>query len=227
MRHQVPFIGERKLVRADDEVARTKRISGRVIDDVVGDTGESSSWEDVVTDNWVDRSVPPVFKPAPNASISRSPRLPRLKVPIRSGAIAPTVNKSSDPALVVGSNTALRKGSVTLPGSSAIDWVLIRNGRGVRVNIHGAIGNHLRKEWARLLEGTEELDIEEFEFNLSDSPAVSLTGLAMLLLFKDKKRSVCKAFSLCNCTKEVTQLLEWTGMSRYFAIKTTHISEEA
>lgn len=221
MRHQVPFIGERKLVRAHDEQARIKRINGRVIDDVVGEGVASSSWEDVVGNGWVDRSRPEHKLPA-SGSVARPPPPPRPKVPIRSGALASAIAKASGTA-----GTSLQTGTIGLPGSSSIDWILIQNGRGVRVNIHGVIDSHLRKEWARLLAGTEEMNIEEFEFNLSDSPVLSLTGLAMLLMFRDKKRSICKVFSLCNCTKEVAQLLEWTGMDRYFLIKKTQISKQS
>lgn len=224
MRRQVPFIGERKLVRADDEQARIKRINGRVIDDVVGEGVALSSWEDVVGDGWVNRP-PSEPKPPTSGSVARPPTSPQFKVPIRSGTITIAVAKVPNPAN--GAGKALQTGVIGLPNSSLIDWMLIQNGRGARVNIHGAIDSHLRKEWARLLAGTEDMSIEEFEFNLSDSPALSLTGLAMLLLFRDKKRSVCKVFSLCNCTKEVAQLLEWTGMDRYFLIKKTQISKQS
>jgi anti-anti-sigma factor len=220
MRHQVPFIGERKLVRADDEQARIKRISGRVIDDVVGDGVARSSWEDVVADGWIDRSLPKTHQPAASGSVARTPAVPRPQVPIRSGSITPAATKSSVKKTTPGA------GTLTFSDSSSLDWVPIHNGRGLRVNIHGAIDNNLRKEWARLLEGIADTNIEEFEFNLSDAPALSLTGLGMLLLFKERKRSTREAISLCNCNKEVAQLLEWTGMDRYFLIKTTQISEK-
>ena len=106
-----------------------------------------------------------------------------------------------------------------------MDWVSINSGRGLRVSIHGNIDNNLRKEWSRLLEETEGTDIKEFEFNLNETPALSLTGLGMLLLFKERKRSARDAIKLCNCNKEVAQLLEWTGMDKYFVIQNTQISE--
>lgn len=222
MRPQVPFIGERKLMRANDEQARIKRMSGRVIDDVVGEGVASSSWEDVVGDGWADRSEPKLPVPGARARVAATPG---VKVPIRSGTIATSVARVS--RANNGAGKSLQAGTVGLSGSSFIEWMVIHNGRGVRVNIQGVIDGHLRKEWAQLLSGTDDLHIEEFEFNLSNSPVLGLTGLAMLLMFRDKKRSVCKVISLCNCTKEVVQLLEWTGMDHYFVIKRTHISPES
>ncbi|MFC3114155.1 STAS domain-containing protein [Cellvibrio fontiphilus] len=221
MRHQVPFVGERKVVRAEDEQARAKRLSGKVIDDVVGDGVAPSSWEDVVPEGWADRSIPKTLKPTASASVSLPPKT--TQVPIKSGGVSKGL--TSKP---LAAKTPAKKPSssaITFSDSACLDWVSINNGRGVRVNIHGAIDNDLRKEWARLLEGIADSNIEEYEFNLSDAPALSLTGLGMLLLFKERKGSSREAISLCNCNKEVAQLLEWTGMDRYFVIKKTQISE--
>ncbi len=221
MRHQVPFVGERKVVRAEDEQARAKRLNGKVIDDVVGEGVAPSSWEDVVPEGWADRSIPKTVKPAATASVSSPTK--SAQVPIRSGS----VSKTSAPKTSSAKSPAKKPGSteITFSDTSSLDWISINNGRGVRVNIHGAIDNDLRKEWSRLLEGIADSNIEEYEFNLSDAPALSLTGLGMLLLFKERKGSSREAISLCNCNKEVAQLLEWTGMDRYFVIKTTQISE--
>ena len=221
MRHQVPFVGERKVVRAEDEQARAKRLSGKVTDDVVGEGVAPSSWEDVVPEGWADRSIPKTLKPTASASVSLPPKT--TQVPIKSGSAAKSL--TSKP---LSAKTPAKKPSssaITFSDSASLDWVSINNGRGVRVNIHGAIDNDLRKEWARLLEGIADSNIEEYEFNLSDAPALSLTGLGMLLLFKERKGSSREAISLCNCNKDVAQLLEWTGMDRYFVIKKTQISE--
>lgn len=229
MRHQVPFVGERKVIRADDEQARSKRISGRVIDDVVGNGVAQSSWEDVVPEGWVDRSIPKsAQKTLMPGSVSRSPATPppRPQVPIRSGNTNSATHKSTATKPLANKPTA-SSGAITFSDSASLDWTPINNGRGLRINIHGAIDSDLRKEWARLLEGTGDANIEAFEFNLSDAPALSLTGLGMLLLFKERKGSARESISLCNCNKEVAQLLEWTGMDRYFVIKTTPISDKS
>jgi anti-anti-sigma factor len=115
---------------------------------------------------------------------------------------------------------------LTLSDAPGLDWIPINNGRGLRVNIHGCIGHDLRKEWNQLLNHTAEANVHEFEFNLTDTPALSLTGLGMLLLFKERKGSACDNIKLCNCNKEIERLLRWTGMDKYFAIHTTHISNE-
>ena len=101
----------------------------------------------------------------------------------------------------------------------SLEWVLINNGRGLRINVSGNIDHSMRTEWRRLLEETESNGAGEFEFNLSHSPALSLTGLGMLLLFKERKGSVREAIKLCNCNKDVAQLLRWTGMDKYFVIQ--------
>lgn len=215
MRHLVPFVGEQKVVRANDEQARGKRIAGRVIDDVVGDGKVESSWDDVVPDGWSDKSKPKQDKPASSASVS----MPRAHVPIK----ANPKNAGSTPAKKVASAKS-SSSSITFSDSASMDWVRINNGRGLRVSIHGNIDNDLRKEWSRLLSDSESADVKEFEFNLNETPALSLTGLGMLLLFKERKGSTRDDIRLCNCNKEVTQLLHWTGMDKYFAIENTQIS---
>lgn len=220
MRHLVPFVGEQKVVRADDEQARLKRTAGRVIDDVVGDGKVESSWDDVVPDGWVDKSKPKSLTP-PTAAAHASIAMPRAHVPIKpspkSAAAAPTKK-------VTATKSVIPSASITFSDSASMDWVRINNGRGLRVSIYGNIDNDLRKEWSRLLNDTESADVKEFEFNLNETPALSLTGLGMLLLFKERKGSARDAIKLCNCNKDVAQLLQWTGMDKYFAIESTQIS---
>lgn len=217
MRHHVPFVGERKIVRADDEQARLKRTSGRVIDDVVGDGKVESSWDDVVPDGWTDKSQP---KQPPPKTASASVAMPRAHVPLK----ANPKTTAAAPAKKVTTPKASASASITFSDSASMDWVRINNGRGLRVSIHGNIDNDLRKEWSRLLSDTDSADVKEFEFNLNETPALSLTGLGMLLLFKERKGSARDDIRLCNCNKEVTQLLHWTGMDKYFAIENTQIS---
>lgn len=218
MRHHVPFVGERKVIRADDEQARAKRTGGRVIDDVIGDGKIESSWDDVVPDGWIDQSKP---NPPPPPTASASIAMPRAHVPIKAN---PKTGAANLPKKVTTPKSTGASGSITFSDSASMDWVRINNGRGLRVSIHGNIDNDLRKEWSRLLNDTESADVKEFEFNLNETPALSLTGLGMLLLFKERKGSARDDIRLCNCNKEVTQLLHWTGMDKYFAIEHTQIS---
>jgi len=208
MRHLVPFVGEYKVVRADDEQARLKRTTGRVIDEIVGDGKVESSWDDVVPAGWVDKSKP------------QSDAQSKTQVPIKAGA-----KTSSASAVKKAMPSTADAASHTCSASASMDWVRINNGRGLRVSIHGNIDNDLRKEWRRLMNDTESADVKEFEFNLKETPALSLTGLGMLLLFKEHKGSARDAIKLCNCNKDVTQLLHWTGMDKYFAIENTQISD--
>jgi anti-anti-sigma factor len=216
MRHNVPFLGERKVVRGDDEQARAKRTGGRVIDDIVGDGKIESSWEDVVPDGWLDKSTPKPLKP-PTASASIA--MPRGHVPFKSATSTAPAKKTA-PAKPTSSS-----GAISFSDSASMDWVRVNNGRALRVTIHGNIDNNLRKEWSRLLNDADSADVKEFEFNLRETPALSLTGLGMLLLFKERKGSMRDDIRLCNCNKEVVQLLHWTGMDKYFAIENTQISD--
>jgi anti-anti-sigma factor len=222
MRHLVPFVGERKVVRADDEQARIKRTSGRVIDEIVGDGKVESSWDDVVPDGWVDKSKPKPHPAPVSAGPSASTLKPKPQVPIKAG---PKTNGISTTKKAVPSKASSASAPLTFSDSASMDWVRINNGRGLRVSIHGNIDNDLRKEWSRLMNDTESADVKEFEFNLNETPALSLTGLGMLLLFKERKGSARDAIKLCNCNKDVAQLLQWTGMDKYFAIERTQISE--
>lgn len=219
MRHHVPFVGERKVVRADDEQARNKRMSGRVIDDVVGDGKVESSWDDVVPKGWDDKS-----QPTPSAAI------PKGQVPIKAGISKPGANNPGNKSISSNSKNIQPKknaiaSAITFSDSASMDWVSINNGRGLRVSVYGNIDNDLRKEWTRLLNDPQAANIKEFEFNLNETPALSMTGLGMLLLFKERKGSARDAIKLCNCNKDVAQLLQWTGMDKYFVIEHTQISD--
>lgn len=220
MRHHVPFLGEQKVVRANDEQARAKRTAGRVIDDVVGDGKVESSWDDVVPSGWLDKSKPKPLMP-PTSAAHASIAMPRTQVPIKPGF------KTGGTGSAKKTTTAGATGAsapIMFSDTATMDWVRINNGRGLRVSIYGNIDNDLRKEWSRLLNDAASADIKEFEFNLNETPALSLTGLGMLLLFKERKGAARDDIRLCNCNKEVTQMLQWTGMDKYFAIENTKIS---
>lgn len=225
MRHLVPFVGEQNISRADNEQARAKRITGRVIDDVVGDGKINSSWDDVVPNGWVD-----VSKPKPVAPLNKLPPS-AMQVPLKSLQVKDsrsaknTLTKTAEIKNTLPKTTG-SSSTITFSDVASMDWVPINNGRGLRVSIYGNIDNDLRKEWSRLLTDTQGADVKEFEFNLSETPALSLTGLGMLLLFKERKGKTCDVIKLCNCNKEVARLLYWTGMDKYFVIETTKISEQ-
>ena len=107
-----------------------------------------------------------------------------------------------------------------------IDWIPINNGHGLRINISGTIDQALRREWLRLLRETASKEIDQFEFNLTRTPALSLTSLSMLLLFREQKRSQRQNITLCHCNRQVWELLQWTGMDRYFVIQGATLEEK-
>lgn len=224
MRHQVPFIGEAKIVRADDDLARAKRTSGKVIDDVVGEGVAESSWDDVVKPGWLDKSKP---KKSATKDIHASVSVPKPNpnAPLTGGGKSLVSTGFAQPKVAAKTKRGY-SGTVTFADSASLDWTSINNGRGLRINIYGCIDHDLRKEWSRLLSDTEANGIHEFEFNLTETPALSLTGLGMLLLFKERKKSTRDDIKLCNCNKEVVQLLHWTGMEKYFHIEAAQIANE-
>lgn len=207
MRNSVPFIGEEQISRADSEQAAQKRQSGKLIDEVIESSAAESSWDDVVPDSWNGNRTK-ALRPSPG-----------IKRPVTSQQ--QLVGKQ----LVQGAKSA-NKAPVHKPASGKkiglaafVDWVPINSGHGLQINITGNIDHNLRDEWRRLLEETTASTVDEFEFNLTSAPALSMTGLGMLLLFKERKGSNREAIKLCNCNKEVWQLLNWTGMDKYFLIQ--------
>lgn len=216
MRHLVPFVGEQNIVRANDEQARAKRIAGRVIDEVVGDGKVESSWDDVVSTSWIDKS-----KPKPAVAIANTAS-PKARVPLKAlhaGASVTPVKKTA------ATKTVSSSSAITFSDSASMDWEPINNGRGLRISVYGNIDKDLRRDWGRLLSDTEAVEIHEFEFNLTETSELSLTGLGLLLLFKERKGPVCDVIKLCNCNKDVARLLYWAGMDKYFVIETTKISD--
>lgn len=211
MRRVVPFIGEQQIARADTELERAKRSSGRVIDEVVGSDNAESSWDDIVKANNPEGHDE--LKPH-QSSVGVSLPTPPAK---GKSIVKTSVKYTPGPA---GKSSAPDTRSTTFVHSSmpTLDWVPINSGRGLRISISGNIDHNLRSEWNRLLEETEGNGAGEFEFNLTQTPSLSLTGLGMLLLFKERKASKRDAIRLCHCTKEVSQLLHWTGMDKYFVI---------
>src|SRR5690606_10532300 len=97
---------------------------------------------------------------------------------------------------------------------------------GLRINISGTIDQELRREWLRLLRETASKEIDQFEFNLTRTPALSLTSLSMLLLFREQKRSQRQNITLCHCNRQVWEMLQWTGMDRYLVIQGATLEEK-
>jgi anti-anti-sigma factor len=200
MRNSVPFIGEGQISRADSEQGSQKREAGKLIDEVISSADAESSWEDVVPDSWESNRT---------KALRSSPGVNRLPPAQSAKQIVKGSPKSP------GQKTVKPKITVT----AVVDWVSINSGHGLRINIVGNIDHNLRDQWRRLLEETATMDVSEYEINLKATPVLSMTGLGMLLLFKERKDSSREAIKLSNCNQDVWKLLNWTGMDKYFVIQ--------
>ncbi len=206
MRNSVPFIEEGHISRADSEQAGQKRQAGKLIDEVISSADAESSWDDVVPDSW---------KSNRTKAMRSSPGIKRL-LPAQSPK--QLVQGSSQSARAESStNKAMIKPKASV--TAFVDWVAINSGHGLRINIVGNIDHNLRDQWRRLLEETATIDVNEYEINLKATPVLSMTGLGMLLLFKERKDSSREAIKLSNCNQDVWKLLSWTGMDKYFVIQ--------
>lgn len=139
-------------------------------------------------------------------------------------------SNAGEQAKLVRASVPVRKASLPAAGGAifsdvtGMDWVSINSGRGVRVNIYATIDKTLRKDWSRLIKELTEKGVSEVEINLMDAHNLSLAGLGMLLLLKERKPKTLSTITLCNCNRDLKELLEWTGLDKHFDIDTTKIS---
>lgn len=192
MRQPVPFIGEELLIRGEDSEGDTH---GRLLDDILSTEGNESSWDEIAS-NWPSRAS----TPEPHASVTKA------TTPKPQPKSKPTPPKPKTPLAKAVS-------------ASHMEWIPINNGHGLRINVTGNMDLQLRKQWQQLLRETSASNIGQFEFNLAQAPELGLTGLGMLLLFKDQKKSQRQDIKLCHCSPRVRELLHWTGMDKYFVIQ--------
>ncbi|RYZ95857.1 MAG: anti-sigma factor antagonist [Moraxellaceae bacterium] len=194
MRRNVPFLGEERITRSAEESDEAKKVSGREIDDVLSSLSAGSSWDDLVVEEK------PAGKPRAGGSISKGDAVSKqVRHSAGHSPIGQTVKKPVD-------------------DKPSIDWIPFNNGHALRINLTGNFDQNIRSEWRRLLEETEGNGISQFEFNMTRTTNISLTGLGMLLMFKERKGSERGDIKLCNCNTDVWQILEWTGMDKYFTI---------
>lgn len=202
MRRNVPFTGENNITRSADDQAQAKKARGQVIDDVISTQNQPTTWDDhvVFDDNFGAKpSAPEPRRPAPMRP--HAPSKPARNVPISSGN---------------GLKRAVIEANLD---GAMVDWVPINNGHGLRINISGSLDQSMRGAWRRMIDETASTSAEQYEFNLTQTPSLTLTGLGMLLMFKEEKGSARGDIKLCHCTKEVWDILQWTGMDKYFTIQ--------
>ncbi len=204
MAKKVPFLGEEHTARANgDAIADAKKHSGRVIDEVLTAAVNPSSWDDVVV----------------RASSNGVPETP---AELFGGRIKP----SNQTAVPFVQTPPFKKSAIELNLNPMIDWKPINNWHGLRIDISGSIDMSMRLEWQRLLQETHNNGIGQYEFNFTQAPSISLTGIGMLLLFKEQKGSKKGDITLCHCSKELAQLLQWSGMDKHFVIQGLSSSAE-
>jgi len=207
MRNSVPFVGEQQISRADTEQAKQKRQSGLLIDELISTADAESSWDDIVPDSWSGRRSNALH---PTPSVRKPP------------VLQPLTGQQLVQGTKTGSNLSVNKASSLIKTgaglAACVDWVPFNSGHGLRINVTGNIDHNLREEWRRLLHETAETTASEYEVNLTATPALSMTGLGMLLLFKERKCPNREAVKLSNCNHDVWRLLNWTGMDKYFVI---------
>lgn len=201
MRRKVPFLGEERIERANDEEAQAKKARGHLIGDVLSTQKQPTTWDDLVVS---DRDP-----------VSAVPKVARPHMPPTKPAVSKAVPMTPGQVL----KKAVIEGGYSDANLATIDWLPINSGHGLRINICGSLDQNLRNEWRRLLEETEKSGVGQFEFNLTEAPNLTLTGLGMLLLFKERKGSGRSDIKLCHCNKDVWQMLQWTGMDKYFTIQ--------
>jgi anti-anti-sigma factor len=193
---KVPFLGESRIHRAEDEEREAKNTQGQAIDEVMSTFSDATSWDDVAIQ-------PPVLD-QPVLSISAMPHA-SVAIPVRRATHT--------------QGAALKKAIIESNYSVGMSWIPINNGHGLRINILGNMDAMLSDEWSKMIETTSANNIGQFEFNLTQAPSISLAGIGMLLLFKEQKGSARGDIKLCHCNREVWQLLQWTGMDKYFVIQ--------
>jgi anti-anti-sigma factor len=116
-------------------------------------------------------------------------------------------------------HTSRLGGLTDTSNTNHLEWMPINNGHCLRINVNGSTDLHLFEEWKRLLRETADNSISQFEFNLAQMPELNLTGLGMLLYFKDQKRSQRQDIKLCHCNPRIRELLQSTGMEKYFVVQ--------
>lgn len=192
MRKSVPFIGEELIARANSSAETSAQ--GKVIDDILSTADGQSSWDQLV------KSAPekPAKKLAPKT--------------VNVGNLDSKPHPSSD------QNFTPLTSAAGVP-IAKLDWLPINSGHCLRISISGNMDIQLRKEWYRLLQETAASGIGQFEFNLTRTPELSLSGLGLLLLFKEQKKTQRQDIKLKHCNDQIHELLLWTGMDKYFVIQ--------
>jgi anti-anti-sigma factor len=189
MRKGVPFFAEEQLVRQEG-TRDSGRLPEREISEILSTQSGTSSWEDLVE--------------GPSRVRKPTHEMRRL-VPIK-----PTPGRPGLMNRLSGAMTTR---------STHIEWMPIRHGHCLRINVNGNMDLEMRKEWRRLMRAMTKNNVGQFEFNLIQTANISLSGLGMLLLFRELKKAQRTDIKLCHCNKQIRDMLQLTGMDKYFLIQ--------
>lgn len=208
---KVPFEPEQQLMRAKDDEAQAR---GNLIDDVLSTQNQPSSWDDLVDDDYSylvraplapDQAKPASIKPAQPKPVPKP-----VPKPLPKAIPAPKPAQPKPAGLVTYAD-----------GAASLDWQLSEDGKKLHITLCGILDHTLGREWRDLISAATAADAAHFEFNLGESSELTLAGLGMLLVFKEKTRAALGDIRLQHCNKEVWQMLHWTGMDKYFTIQGT------
>lgn len=105
---------------------------------------------------------------------------------------------------------------------SKIDWYPINNGQAIHIHVHGELDLQMLAPWRQLLRETQDNGVYQFEIDLKECKDIGLAGIAMLLLFKEKKRAGKSAIALNQCNRAIYKRLVWCGLTEDFIIRPRH-----
>lgn len=140
--------------------------------------------------------------------------------PSSPGAQAPAQRRHSVPGPAPRPPTPTRR-----PVEARVYWHPTHNGQCLKVNISGNPDVRTLRQWRRLLHDCRRLHTHRFEFDLQETEEMGLAALALLLLLKERQQVTPRDMVLNQCTRQVCQLLEWTGLTDEFTIRAQRGSE--
>lgn len=97
----------------------------------------------------------------------------------------------------------------------------VANGATLRVAVQAPLSyNHAQPSVLRqLLKELGQYRARSFEIDLNFCTNMSITGLGILLLVQKNIDADNTQVTIINSNPEITQLLKWAGMERYFSLK--------
>ncbi len=155
-------------------------------------------------------------QPAPPARASTMAPAPNAKAASTSRRQGGGQSKPSAPLSRPAANRA---------AEARVYWHPTHNGLCLKVNISGCPDIRTLGQWRRLLRDCRRLHTQRFEVDMQETEEVGLTALALLIMLKERQQVTPRDMILNQCTRELCQLLEWTGLADEFTIRALRGSE--